>query len=74
MEKIKPHSKVNSVVADNCQKRKMIDNCADAQVLPRKVLNVDETVQKFMNKSLSAQLANGLRDPNHAIFARAKFY
>ena len=52
----------------------MIDNFADAQVLPRKVLNVDETVQKFMNKSLSAQLANGLRDPNRAISARAKFY
>lgn len=49
----------------------MIDNFADTQVLPRKVLNMDETFQKFMNKSLSAQLANGLRDPNHAISARA---
>ena len=32
---------------------------------------MDESFQKVMNKSLNAQLANGLKDPSHAISARA---
>ena len=52
--------------------KESIDDFPDAlQVLARKVLNVDESFQKVMNKSLNAQLANGLKDPNHTISARA---
>ena len=52
--------------------KESIDDFPDAlQVLARKVLNVDESFQKVMNKSLNAQLANGLKGLNHAISARA---
>ena len=52
--------------------KESIDDYADTlQVLAHKVLNVDASFQKLMNKSLNAQLANGLKDPNHAISARA---
>ena len=57
--KVKPYLKMNSIGAGNCQKK------------GRKVLNIDNGFQKVMTKFLKAQLANGLRDSNHAIYARA---
>ena len=51
--------------------KESVDNYADAlQVLACKVLNIDASFQKLMNKSLNAQLANGLKDPNYTISSR----
>ena len=52
--------------------KESVDDFADVlQLLARKVLNVDPSFQAFMNKSLCQQLANGLKDPSHSIFARS---
>ena len=52
--------------------KESVDNITDVlQLLERKVLNVDPSFQTFMNKSLCQQLANGLKDPGHAISTRS---
>ena len=49
-----------------------MDDFADVlQLLAQKVLNVDMSFQTFMNKSLSQQLANGLKDSGHGISVRS---
>ena len=52
--------------------KESVDDFADVlQLLAHKVLNVDPSFQRFMNKSLCQQLANGLKDPGHGISARS---
>ena len=51
--------------------KESVDDFADVlQLLARKILNVDPSFQNLLNKSLCQQLANGLKDPSHAISAR----
>ena len=50
--------------------KESVDDFAEVQLLPRKILNVDPSFQSLLNKSLCQQLVNGLKDASHGISAR----